>query len=110
MATRYAGRLMIHDVKVFDIMEQVNKIDEEHLINFTVADTIHSAMEYMLLERIENRIGNSRCYEDNSYYEGVIDALMAAGIITKEQKQKITEIKREWWERISENIEKGGEN
>ena len=97
---RYAGKMMIHDVKVTDIMEKAS------IKSFTIADTIHSAIEYMLLERIENRIGNSRCYEDNSYLEGVMDALWVAGIITKEQKQEINNIKKSWWERISANIEK----
>lgn len=99
-ASRYVGKLMIHDVKVTDIMEKAS------IKSFVIADTIHSALEYQLLERIGNRIGNSRCYEDNSYYEGIIDALMAAGIITKEQKQEINNIKKSWWERISANIEK----
>lgn len=99
-SSRYAGKLMIHDVKVTDIMEKAS------IKSFAIADTIHSAMEYMLIERIENRIGNKRCYEENSYYEGVIDALQTACIITKEQKQEITNIKKSWWERIKANIEK----
>lgn len=103
---RYAGKLMIHDVKVADIQKAMEEIDVSHMLCFEVADTIHSALEYMLLERIENRIGNSRCYEDNSYLEGVLDALYAAGIITGDQKGGISKIKREWWERISANIEK----
>ena len=105
-SSRYAGKLMIHDVKVANIQKAMEEIDSEHALCFAVADTIHSAMEYMLIERIENRIGNCRCYEDNSYYEGVIDALQTAGIITKEQKQEITNIKKSWWERIKANIEK----
>lgn len=111
-SNRYAGKLMIHDVKVLDIQQAMNAADKspEHYVTFKVADLIHSALEYQLLERICNIIGERRCYEDNSYYEGVIDALQAAGIITKEQKQEITNIKRAWWERISANIEKGGEN
>lgn len=105
-ASRYAGKLMIHDVKVADIQKAMEEIDSEHALCFAVADLIHSALEYQLLERIENRIGRSRCYEDNSYYEGCLDALHAAGIITSEQKAEINNIKRSWWERISANIEK----
>lgn len=101
-ANRYIGKIMIHDVKVTDIMEKAS------IKSFMIADTIHSAMEYMLMERIGNRIGNSRCYEDNSYYEGIIDALMVAGIITNEQKQEINNIKKSWWDRISAKIDEEG--
>lgn len=105
---RYAGKLMIHDVTVADIQKALNEADAECEITFGIADLIHSALEYQLLERIENRIGQKRCYEDNSYYEGVLDAFLTAKAITQEQKQAVINIKKAWWERISARIDEEG--
>lgn len=105
---RYAGKIMIHDVTVTDIQKAMNNADSSCYIRYPIADIIHSALEYQLLERIENRIGRGRCYEDNSYYEGVLDALKTAKVVTPEQTKAVTNIKKAWWDRISARIEEEG--
>ena len=107
-ASRYAGSFMDWSIKVEDILTAMKEANSSTLVSWAVADTIHSALGYVMLERIQNRIGDGNLARDDmSYYEGLIDGLALVKILGKEERKALVGIRQEWWNRIKAKLDAG---